>query len=76
MSPGEPIPYGKMVMSPPLQARDDPQDEPPVDWEISTALAAKKAAAVIAQAKEKAFPSVPKAKPGPKGFEWVPNAGK
>eukprot|EP00971_Amphidinium_carterae_P041004 805297-Amphidinium_carterae.1 len=39
-------------------------------------MAAKKAAAVIAQAKENAFPSVPKSKPGPKGFEWVPNTGK
>eukprot|EP00971_Amphidinium_carterae_P000695 13735-Amphidinium_carterae.1 len=65
-----------MVMSPAMQARDEPRVEPPEDWEISTAKAAKKAAAVIAQAKENAFPSVPKAKPGPKGFEWVPNAGK
>eukprot|EP00971_Amphidinium_carterae_P098423 1946760-Amphidinium_carterae.1 len=45
MSPGEPIPYGKMVMSPAMQGRDEPQAEPPADWEISTAMAAKKAAA-------------------------------
>eukprot|EP00971_Amphidinium_carterae_P335801 6471832-Amphidinium_carterae.1 len=78
MSPGEPIPHGKMVMSPALQEQEEPQDDPPADWAITTALAAKKAAAVIAQAKEKAFPSalVPKAKPGPKGFDWVPNTGK
>eukprot|EP00971_Amphidinium_carterae_P035190 692764-Amphidinium_carterae.1 len=49
---------------------------PPDNWEIETAAAAKKAAAIIAQAKEKAFPSTPKAKPGPKGFDYVHTTGK
>eukprot|EP00971_Amphidinium_carterae_P097323 1925668-Amphidinium_carterae.1 len=82
MSPAEPvllrdgnIPHGKMVMSPTMPELSDVM-VPPDNWEIDTAAAAKKAAAVIAQAKEKAFPSTPKAKPGPKGFEYVHTTGK
>eukprot|EP00971_Amphidinium_carterae_P145460 2882650-Amphidinium_carterae.1 len=75
MSPGEPIPHGKMVMSPSMPMQDDDVG-PTEDRVIATALAAKQAAAVIARAKEEAFPSTPKAKPGPKGFEWVPTTGK
>eukprot|EP00971_Amphidinium_carterae_P302439 6009510-Amphidinium_carterae.1 len=64
-----------MVMSPSMTTRDD-DAEPPEDWATATAAAAKQAAAVIARAKENAFPSTPKAKPGPSGFEWVPPTGK
>eukprot|EP00971_Amphidinium_carterae_P170782 3384556-Amphidinium_carterae.1 len=49
---------------------------PPDNWEIETASAAKKAAAILAQAKEKAYPSTPKSKPGPMGFEYVHTTGK
>eukprot|EP00971_Amphidinium_carterae_P295736 5873361-Amphidinium_carterae.1 len=61
------IPHGKMVMSPSMPMQSDDMD-PPEDWATATAMAAKQAALVIAKAKEKAFPSVPKAKPGPQGF--------
>eukprot|EP00971_Amphidinium_carterae_P046602 917874-Amphidinium_carterae.1 len=65
----------KMVMSPSMPICDDDM-EPSENWATATAAATKKAAAVIAQAKKKAYPSVFKAKPGPKGFEWVPSNGK
>eukprot|EP00971_Amphidinium_carterae_P122586 2427154-Amphidinium_carterae.1 len=64
-----------MVMSPSMPMQGDDLD-PPEDWATATALAAKQAASVIAKAKEKAFPSTPKAKPGPKSFDWVPTTGK
>eukprot|EP00971_Amphidinium_carterae_P000269 5675-Amphidinium_carterae.1 len=57
---------GLRVMSP-----STPEDRTSV-----LSAAAREAAAVIAQAKEEVFPSIPKAKPGPKGFEWVPTDGK
>eukprot|EP00971_Amphidinium_carterae_P189545 3762397-Amphidinium_carterae.1 len=81
MSPTAPVlsngnaPHGKMVMSPTTPKLSDVM-VPPDNWEIETAAAAKKAAAIIAQAEEMAFPSTPKAKPGPKGFEYVHTTGK
>eukprot|EP00971_Amphidinium_carterae_P171242 3394251-Amphidinium_carterae.1 len=51
-------------------------DEAPEHWESSTAIAAKQAAEVIAKAKEKAFPSQPRSKPPPKGFEYINTTGK
>eukprot|EP00971_Amphidinium_carterae_P327332 6458642-Amphidinium_carterae.1 len=61
-SPREQI---KPFFSSPYRSDDD---EPPEHWETATAAAAQQAATVIAQAKERAFPSQPKSKPGPKGF--------
>eukprot|EP00971_Amphidinium_carterae_P122896 2432699-Amphidinium_carterae.1 len=81
MSPTVPVvsegkrPPERMVMSPSTPKHSDGNVSSD-DWEIATAVAAKKAAAVIAQAKEMAFPSTPKAKPGPEGFNYVPTAGK
>eukprot|EP00971_Amphidinium_carterae_P099063 1958955-Amphidinium_carterae.1 len=49
---------------------------PPENWETEIAAAAKQAAGVIAQAKEKAFPSQPRSKQGPRGFEYVHTTGK
>eukprot|EP00971_Amphidinium_carterae_P016167 318669-Amphidinium_carterae.1 len=62
-------------MSPTTPKRSD-GIVPPEDWETDIAASAKQAAAVIAQAKEKAFPSHPRSKPGPKGFEYVQTTGK
>eukprot|EP00971_Amphidinium_carterae_P127628 2528765-Amphidinium_carterae.1 len=73
MSPTVPVvsegktPPGRMVMSPTTPRLSD-GNVPPDNWEIETASAARKAAAILAQAKEKAYPSTPKSKPGPKGF--------
>eukprot|EP00971_Amphidinium_carterae_P231810 4600601-Amphidinium_carterae.1 len=73
MSPKPPEHW--MVMSPTTPQLSD-GNVPPENWETATAAAAKQAAAVIAQAKEKAFPSQPKFKPEPKGFEYVHTTGK
>eukprot|EP00971_Amphidinium_carterae_P119928 2375389-Amphidinium_carterae.1 len=64
MSPTVPVvsegkmPPDRMVMSPTTPKHSDGK-APPDNWETATAAAAKTAAAVIAQAKEKAFPSTP-----------------
>eukprot|EP00971_Amphidinium_carterae_P101940 2018046-Amphidinium_carterae.1 len=73
MSPKPPEHW--MIMSPTTPQRSD-GDVPPENWKTATAAAAQQAAAVIAQAKAKAFPSQPKSKPGPKGFEYVHTTGK
>eukprot|EP00971_Amphidinium_carterae_P194971 3868862-Amphidinium_carterae.1 len=46
-------------------------DEPPEHWETATATTAKQAAEIIARAKEKFFPTQPRSKPRPKGFEYI-----
>eukprot|EP00971_Amphidinium_carterae_P329568 6462122-Amphidinium_carterae.1 len=66
-------------------------DEPPEHWMVMSPktpqhsdgngtsehwAAAKQAAEVIAKAEENVFPSQPRAKPAPKGFEYVNTTGK
>eukprot|EP00971_Amphidinium_carterae_P222598 4418094-Amphidinium_carterae.2 len=45
-------------------------------WAVKTATAAKQVAEIIAKAKENVFPSQPKAKPPPNGFDYVNTTGK
>eukprot|EP00971_Amphidinium_carterae_P101546 2010060-Amphidinium_carterae.1 len=61
---------GRMVMSPTTPKLND-GNEPPDNWEVAAAAADKKAAAILSQAKKKAYPSTRKSKPGPMGFEYV-----
>eukprot|EP00971_Amphidinium_carterae_P301245 5985062-Amphidinium_carterae.1 len=68
-------PPDRMVMSPTTPKLSD-GNVPPENWESATATAAKQAAAVLAKVKEKAYPTQPKSKPGPKGFEYVHTTGK